>query len=79
MQQLKQREQVKAEKDSLLVVQEVRNLAHQTEEALDHIQGQVTMVQDMNIKFEQSFPQLVDESQVFNEMTNILCRPLKTP
>ena len=51
---MKQLEQVKAERFSHCA-QEVRKLVHQTEEALDHILGQVSIVQDMIVKFEQSF------------------------
>ncbi|WP_428910555.1 protoglobin domain-containing protein [Niallia sp. Krafla_26] len=51
-----------------VVAQEVRKLAHQTEEALDHIQGQVSVVQEMIVKFEQSFQQLVNETKIFNEL-----------
>jgi heam-based aerotactic trancducer len=51
-----------------VVAQEVRKLAHQTEDALDHIQGQVNMVQETNIKFEERFQKLVKEAQLFSEM-----------
>lgn len=51
-----------------VVAQEVRNLARQTEDALDHIQGQVTTVQGTIIKFEEHFQELVAETQLFNEL-----------
>lgn len=51
-----------------VVAQEVRSLAHQTEDALDHIQGQVTTVQKTIIKFEEHFQELVAETQLFNEL-----------
>lgn len=51
-----------------VVAQEVRKLAHQTEDALDHIQGQVTMVQETIDKFEQRFQQLVAEAETFSEL-----------
>jgi heme-based aerotactic transducer len=50
-----------------VVAQEVRKLAHQTEDALDHIQSQVKMVQDTIIKFEDRFQNLVEETKLFNE------------
>lgn len=51
-----------------VVAQEVRKLAHQTEDALDHIQGQVNMVQETIIKFEERFQNLVTEAQLFSNM-----------
>ena len=51
-----------------VVAQEVRKLAHQTEDALDHIQGQVNMVQETIIKFEERFQNLVIEAQSFSDM-----------
>lgn len=51
-----------------VVAQEVRKLAHQTEDALDHIQGQVKTVQDTIVKFEERFQSLVEETRLFNEL-----------
>lgn len=51
-----------------VVAQEVRKLAHQTEDALDHIQSQVNMVQETIIKFEDRFQNLVTETQLFSDM-----------
>ena len=51
-----------------VVAQEVRKLAHQTEDALDHIQGQVNLVQETIIKFEERFQKLVTETQLFSDM-----------
>ena len=51
-----------------VVAQEVRKLAHQTEDALDHIQGQVNTVQETIIKFEERFQNLVLEAQSFSNM-----------
>jgi len=51
-----------------VVAQEVRKLAHQTEDALDHITSQVNIVQETIVKFEQHFQQLVAETEVFSEL-----------
>lgn len=48
-----------------IVAQEVRQLAGQTEEALDHIQGQIMTVQTTIEKFEQSFGQIVEEIDTY--------------
>lgn len=48
-----------------IVAQEVRKLAHQTEDALDHIQTQVTAVQETVTRFENSFTDIVEETSVF--------------
>lgn len=48
-----------------IVAQEVRKLAHQTEDALDHIQNQVTAVQETVERFEQSFAEIVEETSGF--------------
>lgn len=53
-----------------IVAQEVRKLAHQTEDALDHIQTQITAVQETIEKFEKSFQIIVDETSLFREMNN---------
>ncbi len=50
-----------------IVAQEVRKLAHQTEQALDHIQGQISTVQETIEKFENSFKHIVDETSLFRE------------
>jgi heam-based aerotactic trancducer len=50
-----------------IVAQEVRNLAQQTEDALDHIQHQIGSVSDMIEKFEQSFKMIVEETSSFRE------------
>lgn len=50
-----------------VVAQEVRKLANQTEEALDHIQGQIRSTQEMIGKFEESFSMLAQETSSFRE------------
>jgi heme-based aerotactic transducer len=50
-----------------IVAQEVRKLAHQTEQALDHIQGQIGTVQETIEKFESSFQKIVEETSLFRE------------
>ncbi|WP_246041976.1 globin-coupled sensor protein [Robertmurraya kyonggiensis] len=50
-----------------VVAQEVRKLANQTEQALDHIQGQISTVQETIVKFESSFKQIVEETSLFRE------------
>ncbi|EIJ79887.1 methyl-accepting chemotaxis sensory transducer [Bacillus methanolicus PB1] len=50
-----------------IVAQEVRKLANQTEEALDHIQHQIGTVRDTIEKFEHSFQMIVEETGVFRE------------
>ncbi|MFB6467370.1 protoglobin domain-containing protein [Cytobacillus sp. Hz8] len=50
-----------------IVAQEVRTLAQKTEEALDHIQGQIGSVQETIDKFEQSFKQIVDQTSMFRD------------
>ena len=50
-----------------VVAQEVRNLAKQTEVALDQIQQQVSSVQNMVNKFDNSFQSIVNETSHFSE------------
>lgn len=50
-----------------IVAQEVRKLAHQTEQSLDHIQGQITTVQETIGKFEGSFKEIVEETSLFRD------------
>lgn len=50
-----------------IVAQEVRKLAHQTEQALDHIQGQISTVQETIDKFESSFKHIVEETSLFRD------------
>ena len=50
-----------------IVAQEVRKLAHQTEEALDHIQNQVAAVQQTVTSFESSFREIVNETSLFRK------------
>lgn len=52
-----------------IVAQEVRKLAHQTEDALDDIQLQVTDVQETVKRFETSFTDIVEEASGFR-LTN---------
>lgn len=52
-----------------IVAQEVRKLAHQTEEALDDIQHQVADVQETVSRFENSFADIVEETSGFR-LTN---------
>lgn len=51
-----------------VVAQEVRNLARQTEAALDQIQQQVTSVQDMVNTFDESFQSIVHETSSFRDV-----------
>lgn len=48
-----------------IVAQEVRKLAHQTEEALDDIQHQIGDVQETVKRFEHSFADIVEETSEF--------------
>ena len=50
-----------------VVAQEVRKLANQTEDAFDHIQGQVTTAQETIEKFEEHFRHFVGETKLFSE------------
>lgn len=51
-----------------IVAQEVRKLAKQTEDALDHIQHQIGTVRDTIEKFEHSFQMIVEETSIFREL-----------
>lgn len=53
-----------------IVAQEVRKLANQTENALDHIQNQITAVQETINTFEKSFQTIVDETTLFREINH---------
>lgn len=53
-----------------IVAQEVRKLAHQTANALDHIQTQITTVQMTIDTFEKSFHTIVDETSLFRKMNH---------
>nr|WP_042352514.1 globin-coupled sensor protein [Bacillus massiliigorillae] len=53
-----------------IVAQEVRKLAHQTENALDHIQSQITAVQYTIDQFEKSFQTIVDETSQFRDINH---------
>ncbi|MFE8703014.1 protoglobin domain-containing protein [Cytobacillus sp. FJAT-54145] len=61
-----------------IVAQEVRKLAHQTEQALDHIQGQIGTVQETIEKFEQSFSHIVEETSLFRETNRNIIQILET-
>lgn len=50
-----------------IVAQEVRKLATQTEEALDHIQSQIATVQHTIEKFDESFSYIVEGTEVIRE------------
>ena len=50
-----------------VVAQEVRNLAKQTEAALDQIQHQVVSVQNMVSQFDNSFQSIVNETSFFKD------------
>lgn len=50
-----------------IVAQEVRKLASQTEQALDHIGSQISTVQTTIEKFENSYTQIVEETSQFRE------------
>jgi heme-based aerotactic transducer len=51
-----------------VVAKEVRKLANQTQNALDHIQDQITMVQVKIGDFEAAFIKIVEQTSVFREM-----------
>ncbi|PLT33569.1 globin-coupled sensor protein [Bacillus sp. V5-8f] len=51
-----------------IVAQEVRKLAHQTESSLDHIQSQISSVQETIDKVERSFQSIVAETSVFRDV-----------
>lgn len=51
-----------------VVAKEVRNLAHQTEEALDHIQEQISNVQGKVQHFETAFHQIVEQAGSFRDI-----------
>lgn len=61
-----------------IVAQEVRKLAHQTEQALDHIQGQIGTVQETIEKFESSFQQIVEETSLFRDTNRNIIEILET-
>ena len=61
-----------------IVAQEVRKLANQTEEALDHIQSQVTAVQHTIETFEMSFQSIVSETSLFREINHSIIGILET-
>ncbi|MDZ5474594.1 globin-coupled sensor protein [Bacillus sp. 31A1R] len=61
-----------------IVAQEVRKLAHQTEHALDHIQGQIGTVQKTIDKFEQSFHHIVEETSLFRDSNRSIIQILET-
>lgn len=60
-----------------IVAQEVRKLAHQTEQALDHIQGQIATVQETVEKFENSFHEIVQETSFFRESNQKIIQVLE--
>lgn len=51
-----------------VVAKEVRNLAKQTEVALDAIQQQITSVQNMVTQFDDSFQSIVNETSIFRDV-----------
>lgn len=61
-----------------IVAQEVRKLAHQTEQALDHIQGQISTVQETIDKFESSFKHIVEETSLFRDTNRNIIQILET-
>lgn len=61
-----------------VVAQEVRKLAHQTEQALDHIQGQITSVQETIDKFESSFKYIVEQTSLFKDTNQKIIEILET-
>lgn len=61
-----------------IVAQEVRKLAHQTEQALDHIQGQISTVQETIDKFESSFKHIVEETSLFRDTNRNIITILET-
>lgn len=60
-----------------IVAQEVRKLANQTENALDHIQNQIGAVQDTVEKFEDSFQHIVNETNTYRETNHNIIRILE--
>lgn len=60
-----------------IVAQEVRKLASETEQALDHIQGQIGTVQETIIKFDTSFLQMIEEASLFRETNRSLVQMLE--
>lgn len=60
-----------------IVAQEVRKLASKTEEALDHIQSQISMVQATIDKFENSFTHIVEETSVFGDINRNIIQILE--
>ncbi|MDF1508572.1 globin-coupled sensor protein [Robertmurraya sp. DFI.2.37] len=60
-----------------IVAQEVRKLASETEQALDHIQGQIGTVQETIVKFDTSFLQMIEEASLFRETNRSLVQMLE--
>ncbi len=60
-----------------IVAQEVRKLANQTENALDHIQHQIGAVQETVLKFEDSFQHIVDETNTYRETNQNIIQVLE--
>lgn len=60
-----------------IVAQEVRKLAHQTEQALDHIQGQISNVQETIEKFESSYKHIVEETSLFRDTNRSIIQTLE--
>ncbi|MEH7123281.1 globin-coupled sensor protein [Bacillus sp. JJ1532] len=60
-----------------IVAQEVRKLAHQTEDALDHIQGQIKATQITIEKFENSFQYIVGEIHMFRDASDNIIKILE--
>ncbi|HHY73063.1 MAG TPA: chemotaxis protein [Bacillus bacterium] len=61
-----------------IVAQEVRKLAHETEQALDHIQGQISTVQETIDKFENSYQEIVEETSLFRETNRNIIQILES-
>ncbi|MED0737983.1 globin-coupled sensor protein [Aneurinibacillus thermoaerophilus] len=55
-----------------VVAKEVRNLAMQTQAALEHIHEQISMVQNNVNSFEDSFEQITKQTSRFREMNNAI-------
>ncbi|GIN63503.1 heme-based aerotactic transducer HemAT [Robertmurraya siralis] len=60
-----------------IVAQEVRKLASETEQALDHIQGQIGTVQETIVKFDTGFLQMIEEASHFRETNRSLVQLLE--
>ncbi|MBN6188377.1 globin-coupled sensor protein [Aneurinibacillus sp. BA2021] len=61
-----------------VVAKEVRNLAMQTQAALDHIHEQISMVQNNVISFESSFEQIAKQASRFRDINTAIMNIMDT-